>query len=441
MTANLLALTVEETNSTPDGKPRNMKNWAGNLEYGSADVLRPESVAELAAMVGRAGKIKALGSRHSFNRVGDTDGVHVLLDALPQHIELDSARGTVHVSGGVSYGALCRTLAKSGAAIHNLASLPHISVAGAVQTGTHGSGVDNQSLAGAVESIDLVRPSGEQVTLARADGDQFMASVVGLGALGIVTGLELSVRPAYQMRQRVLEDLPWDRALAEFPAIVSSAYSVSLFTDYAGGTINQVWLKALAAEPPLPDLFGATAATRSRHPLPDMSAENCTEQLDVPGPWLDRLPHFRHEFTPSNGEELQSEFILPLELAPAALQAVRGLAGRLAPLLFVSEIRTGAADDFWLSPFYRQRSVALHFTWKPLQQEVEALLPDLEDALRPFGARPHWGKLFTPSSHDWEDLYPKFAEFRSLAAAHDPDGKFRNTLLDSVLGVSAASGR
>jgi xylitol oxidase len=416
-----------------------MKNWAGNLEYSSAEVHRPDSVAGLAEVVAGAGRVKALGSRHSFNRVGDTDGVHILLDALPQEIELDSERQTVRVSGSISYGALCRTLEQSGVAIHNLASLPHISVAGAIQTGTHGSGVDNQSLAGAVERIDLVRASGEQVSLSREDGDQFLGSVVGLGALGIVTGLELSVRPSFQMRQRVLENLPWDRALADFPALVSSAYSVSLFTDYAGDTIDQMWLKALDSEPALTELFGATPAAEARHPLPGMSGENCTAQLDEPGPWLDRLPHFRHEFTPSNGEELQSEYILPLEHAAAAIQAVRTLAERLAPLLFVSEIRTGAADEFWLSPFYRQQSVALHFTWKPLQAEVEAVLPELEELLRPFGSRPHWGKLFTPSGHDWEALYPRFADFRSLASAHDPGGKFRNSLLDSILGAPAAS--
>lgn len=418
-----------------------MKNWAGNLEYASAEVRRPASVEELAGIVAGAGRVKALGSRHSFNRVGDTDGVHVLLDALPQRIELSPDRTTVRVSGGVSYGELCRALEQSGAAIHNLASLPHISVAGAVQTGTHGSGVNNQSLAGAVQSIDLVRPSGEQVSLTRADGDEFLASVVGLGALGIVTGLELAVQPSFRMRQRVLENLPWDQALGSFRELVSSAYSVSLFTDYAGDSISQVWLKALDSEPPLDGLFGATAAVRPRHPLPDMSAENCTVQLDDPGRWLDRLPHFRHEFTPSKGEELQSEFILPLEHAPAAIEAVRGLADKLAPLLFVSEIRTGAADGFWLSPFYRQQSVALHFTWRPLQPDVEAVLPELEDLLRPFGARPHWGKLFSPAGHDWEALYPRFADFRSLASAHDPDGKFRNGLLDSILGVPAASAR
>ena len=415
-----------------------MKNWAGNLEYSSADVQRPTTVEQLRELVAQATRIKALGSRHSFNTVADTDGTHLLLDALPQEVVLDAAKGTVKVSGGISYGALGRALEEQGYAIHNLASLPHISVAGAIQTGTHGSGVNNPSLAAAVVSVDLVRASGELVTLT-ADDDEFLASVVGMGALGMVTGLELAVRPSYEVRQRVLTNLSWEGALANFQAIASSAYSVSFFTDYTGDTIPQVWLKALDTEAPLPDLFGATAATAAMHPLPDMSAENCTEQLDVAGKWLDRLPHFRHEFTPSNGEELQSEFLLPLEQAPAALQAVRGLADKLAPLLFVSEIRTVAADEFWVSPFYQQQSVALHFTWKPLQAEVEAVLPELEEALRPFGARPHWGKLFTPSQYDFASLYPRFEDFRALVQANDPSGKFRNELLDSVLGISAAT--
>jgi xylitol oxidase len=415
-----------------------MKNWAGNLEYSSADVQRPTTVEQLRGLVAEATQIKALGSRHSFNTVADTTGTHLLLDGLPQEVVLDTEKGTVKVSGGISYGALGRALEEQGYAIHNLASLPHISVAGAIQTGTHGSGVNNPSLAAAVVSVDVVRASGELVTLT-ADDDEFLASVVGLGALGIVTGLELAVRPSYDVRQRVLTNLSWEGALANFQAIASSAYSVSFFTDYTGETIPQVWLKALDTEAPLPDLFGATAATAAMHPLPDMSAENCTEQLDVAGKWLDRLPHFRHEFTPSNGEELQSEFLLPLEHAPAALQAVRGLADKLAPLLFVSEIRTVAADEFWLSPFYQQQSVALHFTWKPLQAEVEAVLPELEEALRPFGARPHWGKLFTPGEYDFAALYPRFEDFRALVQANDPTGKFRNGLLESVLGIAAAT--
>jgi xylitol oxidase len=248
--------------------------------------------------------------------------------------------------------------------------------------------------------------------------------------------LELAVEPTYKVRQQVFEDLPWETVLADYDAVAGDGYSVSLFTDYAGDSVPQVWRKVrLDSEPgPAPSsFFGARPATRARHPLPEMDAVNCTQQLDVPGPWLDRLPHFRHEFTPSAGDELQTEYLLPRSSAAEALQAVRGLAGRLAPLLFVSEVRTIAADEFWLSPSYRQDSVALHFTWRPMQSEVEAFLPELEAAIAPFAARPHWGKLFTVPSADLAVLYPRFADFRELVAKRDPDGKFRNAYLDRIL--------
>jgi xylitol oxidase len=413
-----------------------MKNWAGNLEYSAASVARPESVEELAELVGSAQRVKALGSRHCFNDVADTDGLQVVLDRLAGSVEVDSERRVARVPGGITYGDLGLALEREGFALHNMASLPHISVAGAVQTGTHGSGISNPALASAVKAVEFVRASGEVERLEEGDGDEFLGSVVGLGALGIVTALELAVEPTYKVRQQVFEDLPWETVLADYDAVAGDGYSVSLFTDYAGDTVPQVWRKVrLDSEPgPAPSsFFGARPATRARHPLPEMDAVNCTQQLDVPGPWLDRLPHFRHEFTPSAGDELQTEYLLPRSSAAEALQAVRGLAGRLAPLLFVSEVRTIAADEFWLSPSYRQDSVALHFTWRPMQSEVEAFLPELEAAIAPFAARPHWGKLFTVPSADLAVLYPRFADFRELVAKRDPDGKFRNAYLDRIL--------
>lgn len=413
-----------------------MKNWAGNLDYSAAGVERPASVEEVSELVAAAERVKPLGTRHCFNDIADTSGTQIVLDGLGGAPELDSTRGVVKVPGGISYGELARFLESNGFGLHNMASLPHISVAGAVQTGTHGSGVGNRGLAAAVKAVELVRASGEVQRLAEADGEEFLGSVVGLGALGIVTSLELAVEPTYQVRQQVFESLAWERALAEFDDVVSAGYSVSLFTDYYGDTIGQVWRKVRvdAGEGPAPsEFFGAQAATRPRHPLPEMSAENCTEQLDVPGPWLDRLPHFRHEFTPSNGDELQTEYLLPREHAAAALERMRALSPKLTPLLFVSEIRTIAADDFWLSPSYRQDSVALHLTWKPRQPEVEALLPEIEENLAPFGARPHWGKLFAAGAADLAPLYPRFEDFRGLAAKHDPAGKFRNAYLERVL--------
>ena len=413
-----------------------MKNWAGNLEYSAASVVRPGSVSELAELVASAERVKALGSRHCFNDVADTSGVQVVLDRLPGDVEVDSSRRVARVAGGLTYGDLGLALEAHGWALHNMASLPHISVAGAVQTGTHGSGIASPALASAVKAVEFVRASGEVERLEEADGDEFFGSVVGLGALGIVTALELKVEPTYQVRQQVFEGLPWDTVLADYDAVAGDGYSVSLFTDYAGESVPQAWRKVrVDAEPgPAPSSFhGGARATVARHPLPDMDALNCTQQLDVPGPWLDRLPHFRHEFTPSAGDELQTEYLLPRSQAAGALQAVRGLAGKLAPLLFVSEVRTIAADEFWLSPSYRQDSVALHFTWRPLQADVEAFLPELEAALAPYAARPHWGKLFTVTTPELERLFPRFADFRELVAKRDPEGKFRNAYLDRIL--------
>jgi xylitol oxidase len=397
-------------------------------------------VEELADFVGSAQRVKALGSRHCFNDVADTDGVQVVLDRLPGSVEIDAARRVARVPGGLTYGDLGLALEREGFALHNMASLPHISVAGAVQTGTHGSGLANPALASAVRAVELVRASGEVERLEEGDGDEFLGSVVGLGALGIVTALELAIEPTYKVRQQVFEDLPWDTVLADYDAVAGDGYSVSLFTGYEGDLVPQVWRKVRldagddGGAAMSPSAFhGAKPGTRPRHPLPEMDAVNCTQQLDVPGPWLDRLPHFRHEFTPSAGDELQTEYLLPRTSAPDVLQAVRGLAGKLAPLLFVSEVRTIAADEFWLSPSYRQDSVALHFTWRPMQAEVEAFLPELEAALAPFRARPHWGKLFTVPSVELARLYPRFGDFRELVAKRDPDGKFRNAYLDRIL--------
>ncbi|WP_125613046.1 D-arabinono-1,4-lactone oxidase [Specibacter cremeus] len=413
-----------------------MKNWAGNLGYRAARTEHPSTVAELQALIGAASSVKALGSRHCFNTIADTAGTHVVLDKLADEPEIKAAAGTVRVAGGLSYGVVGAYLQERGYALANLASLPHISVAGAVQTGTHGSGVGNASLAAAVRAVELVRASGEAVRLTADDGGEFRAAVVGLGALGVITHLDLAIEPTYAVRQQVYVRLPWERVLADFDAVASDGYSVSLFTDYTGDAVAQVWRKVRDDTPGAErraDFHGAPAATAAMHPLPGMSADNCTAQLDVPGPWLDRLPHFRLEFTPSNGAELQTEYLLPRGHAAAALRELRALAPVLAPKLLVSEVRTVAADDFWLSPSFGRDSVALHLTWKPLQPQVEAVLPLIEERLAAFGARPHWGKLFAADAAALRPLYPGFDDFRDLAAKHDPTGKFRNPFLDRVL--------
>ncbi|MFD0669955.1 FAD-binding protein [Cohnella sp. GCM10027633] len=418
------------------------RNWAGNYRYGSAQLLEPASLEEVRDMVVRGGRIRALGSRHSFNGIADTDGAQLSLGKLNRIIGLDRTQGTVTVEGGIRYGELCRYLHEEGYALHNLASLPHISVAGAVATATHGSGDRNAGLAGAVRKIELLKADGEAVELTRDKDSDFEGAVVGLGGLGIVTKLTLDVVPDYRIAQTVYDRLPLS-ALDHggFDAIFSAAYSVSLFTNWEGPTFNQAWVKRkldgavgepLASTPA--EFFGASPATAKRHPVPGQSVVNCSEQLGVPGPWHERLPHFRMDFTPSAGNELQSEYFVPRRHAFEALRALNGLSEHIAPLLYVSEVRTIATDAFWMSPCYRQDSVGIHFTWKPEWEQVRRLLPCIEDALAPFGARPHWAKLFAMDPEQTQARYERLPDFRRLLHRYDPAGKFRNAFLDSYIG-------
>ena len=397
-------------------------NWAGNYRYRAERLHRPSSLDELQEIVARAERVRVLGSRHSFNEIADSDEL-VSLAGLPADVVAEDT--TVSFNAGLTYGDLAGEL--DGLALHNLASLPHISVAGAIATATHGSGDANGNLASAVAGLELVTSSGELVRASRGDPD-FDGMVVSLGATGAVTRLTLDAEPAYEVRQRVFEGLAWDALYEHFDEITTSGYSVSVFTRW-GEDIDQVWVKSRVTSDPeaTPDeLFGARAATEERHPILGLDPVNTTAQLGRPGPWWDRLPHFRMGFTPSNGDELQSEFAVPRTHAAAAIEAVRALADRVRPLLQVTEIRTVAADRLWMSPQYQQDTVNLHFTWAPEQDAVVELLGELEPALAPFDARPHWGKLFVG---DVAGLYERLDDFVALTERLDPRGAFHNAWL------------
>jgi xylitol oxidase len=409
-----------------------LTNWAGNIEFGAERLHRPRSLPELREVVTGADRLRVLGSGHSFNRLADTDGDLVSLSDLPRVVEIAADRSSVRIDGGLRYGDLAARLDAEGLAVHNMASLPHISVAGAVATATHGSGVRNGNLATAVSGLEILRADGELVTLDRSSPD-LPGAVVGLGALGVVTALTLDVMPAFELRQYVYDDLPETAVREHLEEILSAGYSVSLFTRWTGAGIDQVWLKR--SEPMAGDFFGARPADGPRHPVPGMPTANCTEQGGTPGPWHARLPHFRMEFTPSSGEELQSEWHVPRTSALAALDAVAGLRERVASVLQVCEIRTIAADGLWLSPNHERDSLALHFTWIADTEAVLPVVADLEAALAPLGARPHWGKVFTTAPSELRAAYPRFADFADLAGRFDPRGAFRNPWTESLLGV------
>ena len=414
------------------------KNWAGNYTYSAVRLHRPTMLEQVQEIVSRCHKVRVLGSRHSFNGIADSTEDLISLEHLNQVISLDRENHTVTIEGGVRYGPLCQYLHREGFALHNLASLPHISVAGACATATHGSGNQNGNLATAVVVLEIVTASGDVITLSRDQhADQFQGAVVGLGGLGVVTKLTLNIEPTYAMCQTLYENLALPELTKHFDEITDSAYSVSLFTNWRDASFNQVWLKQRVVDSSTENMptnfFGATPASRNLHPIGTLSAENCTEQMGVPGAWYERLPHFKMDFTPSSGEELQTEYLVPRQYAVAAIEAINHIRGQIAPLLQISEIRTVAADTLWLSPCYGQPCVALHFTWKMDWEAVRRLLPLLEEQLAPFQARPHWGKLFTLPPKQVRTRYERLSDFQDLLRHYDPQGKFRNDFLDTYI--------
>lgn len=409
-----------------------LKNWAGNLTYSTGNVHYPKTVEEVQDVVRKCDSVKALGSRHSFNTIADSTQNQLSLQNLNKVISLDKNANTITVEAGTRYGDFAPYLDEHGYALANLASLPHITVAGACATGTHGSGIKNQNLSSAVAAIEFVNAAGDVITLSKKDGDKFYGAVVNLGAIGIVTKVALDIMPTFQVKQVVYRNMPMDELKDHFADVEAKGYSVSLFTNWANKNINEVWIKSIATsndEPASAELFGAKAATKNMHPVEDQSAENTTDQMGVPGKWYERLPHFKMGFKPSTGKELQAEYFVPVEHAYDAIMAIEKLSEKITPHLFITEIRTIKADELWMSPCYKQTSVTIHFTFK---QEVEAvmnLLPQIEKQLSPFNAKPHWAKLFTMQPKILQSSYAKLADFKELVAEYDPKGKFRNEFL------------
>ena len=410
-------------------------NWAGNYEYHAKNLISPKSTEEVQAAVKGCATLKALGARHSFNGIADNPVNQISLKQLDA-ISIDEQAQTVTVGAGLTYGKLAPYIDAKGYALHNLASLPHIGVVGACSTATHGSGSRNGNLSTAVSALEFVTADGEIKTLSRRhEGSRFSGAVVGLGGLGVITRITLELLPTFQVGQAVYENLPIAQLEKNLDEIFASGYSVSLFTDWQNHRMTQVWIKRLiepdTAQKWAPEFFGAKLATQKLHPITGHSAEACTEQGGVPGPWYERLPHFKMNFTPSSGAELQTEYFVPRDKGYEAVRAVEELRDQITPHLFVTELRTISADDLWMSMAYQRPSMAIHFTWKPEWPAVKAILPQIEEKLAPFDARPHWAKLFTMPQSRLSQLYAKMPDFKSLLGQYDPKGKFRNDFLNT----------
>lgn len=402
-------------------------NWAGNIRYGARELHRPTSIRQLQRIVSASRGLRPLGSRHSFSAIADTSGDLVDVTALPREFELDEDAGTVTVNAGVRYGEMAPALDRAGFALRNMGSLPHITVGGATATGTHGSGDRNGTLSSQVAGLELVTVEGDLARISRGDSG-FEGAVVHLGALGVVTRVVLDVVPRFTMRQDVYRGFAWADVLEHFDELTSSAYSVSMFTSWVGEDFGDLWLKSTGE---LPDELLGIRPLADDVGLAGGETANTTQQGGVEGAWFERLPHFRLGFTPSNGEELQAEYLLPRANALEGIRLVRELAGSIAPHLLITELRTMAADDLWLSGAAETDAVGIHFTWKYHPEEVAAVLPRIEERLLPLGARPHWGKL--SATTDLDALFPRLDDFRALADRWDPRGKLRNRFLDRRL--------
>jgi alditol oxidase len=416
-------------------------NWSGNYHYSTNHVFEPSNVSEVQDAVRSVAGVRALGTRHSFNGIADSQIAQISTLKL-RDVTLDLKARTATVGAGIRYGDLAVTLDAKGFALHNMASLPHISVGGACATATHGSGIRNGNLSTAVTAIQFVAADGTIKTFSRdRDGDRFAGAVVALGSLGVVTHATLAIQPRYEMTQVVYQNLPFSELEHHLADIMGAGYSVSIFTDWQSGRAGEVWIKRRVdqggASTPAARFYNATLATKKLHPIPGHSADACTDQLNIVGPWYERLPHFKMNFTPSSGHELQTEFLVPFDRGYEAIRAVETLRDSITPYLYITEFRAIAADDLWMSMAYQRLSLAIHFTWKLEPDAVMNLLPRIEAKLTPYGARPHWAKVFTLDSKEIAPLYPCIQDFRALTLELDPKGKFRNRYIRDRVDITS----
>ncbi|APX33062.1 hypothetical protein BH708_10460 [Brachybacterium sp. P6-10-X1] len=416
--------------------------WSGCYTFAARGLSAPRTVEQVQEVVAASPHVRALGTRHSFHDIADTAGTLVNVQSLPERFQLDEAAGTVTVSGGSTYGQVASRLGETDWALGNMGSLPHISVAGACATGTHGSGVSHRSLSSAVAGVEVVTADGELQHWTRENCTDFGGRVLALGALGIVTAVTLDLVPDFEVRQDVWFDLPWSSLIENLEEILSCAYSVSVMPSWHDPEIaGKVWLKSRtdAWDPALdPSRWGARWARTAGGEPPEGQTPNQTVQGGVPGPWWQRLPHFRPDASPSRGDEIQTEYFVDRSRAPEALRALQAIADRFADLVLVSELRSVAADELWLSPAYGRDSLGIHLTWRNDADAVLAVLPVIEDALAPYDPRPHWGKWFTLPGEQVRARYPRLREFQELAEEQDPHRVFRNDFLQRTLGLATA---
>lgn len=405
--------------------------WSGNHRYRASETLLPATSDELAEALASVDTVRVQATRHTFNDVGDSARTLISLERMPTRVALVDDR--VRVEGLVTFAQLAPVIEAEGRALHNLGSLPHISVAGATATGTHGSGVRNGNLSSAVRAVEIMDAAGDTHRVDQAH-EWFPAAALSLGALGVVTAIELQTEPTYEVTQQAYTGVAWDDIAGDPERVFGGSRSVSVFTTWGDPSHDLVWAKSDDGAPDWVEELGGRPVGDDIHLGRIRTVDNTTVRATA-GPWHTRLPHFRADALPSDGDEIQTEYFVPMASAREALAAVRAIAPAFDAQLLVTELRTVAADELWLSPAYQRDVMVIHFTWRNDTGGVLGVLPHIEAALSPFDVRPHWGKAFTMSGEAVRATLPRVDDFLAVARAADPRGVFRNDFLRRTLGL------
>lgn len=409
-----------------------MQNWAKNITFSSQNYIEIENLTQLQKVIESSNRLKVVGTSHSFSEIADTTGTLISLKNLDSEIEIDEKSQTVKVSAGTSYANLAKYLEKNGWALSNLASLGEITIAGAVMTGTHGSGSNNKVLSDSVVAIEMILASGDKFVIDRKDFTQFSGFVVSFGALAVFTKLTLKIVKSFSVKQVVYENIPIQSVLENFNEIFDRPYSASYFSNWSPKNTGQIWMKFLDDDK-YPELqskaYGGNLALTNQHPVKVNHPGNCTEQMGVSGKWLFRLPHFKLDSSPASGDEVQTEYLVNRIHVQSYINELTKIGEDIAARVYATEIRTISSDDLWLSGAYGRETVGFHFTWKK-SSEVKDFLPVIENILGKYNGRPHWGKLFSTPRAQLIERYPMYEEFRQLIQKYDSGNKFRNKFIE-----------
>lgn len=415
-------------------------NWSSSVTAAPKTLARPKTEAELAALVAGARKVRAVGAGHSFMPLCETDDVLVSLAELEGELRISADRTRVWAPAGWSLAKLTAALWAEGMSLINQGDVNPQSLAGAISTGTHGTGAALGSMSTAARAFRLMLADGSVVTCsANENADLFQAQRLSLGLLGVATAIEIEVMPAYHLEERI-ESHPIDAVAEQWDELVAANRHVEFWVFPYGEQVILKRLNPAPGEGPLKRL--SDLDDRAFRVICDLCAAMpaLTRRLQpmIVGPNVRQRrvgPAYQIFASDRNVRFEEMEYELPLAAGwPALREVIAWVRANKLPVTFPFEFRVVAADDIWLSPFHDgpRCSISMHQYTKMRWREMFA---GAEAIFRTHGGRPHWAKRHTLGPRDVEAMYPKAAQFRAVRAAYDSKGKFANAHLSALFGL------